>query len=312
MRRSVRRTSIAGLGVLLVLGFSETSSAQDWGQKHSAGELLEIATSAYQTLPEVPSSANAKSFLVAFANLSAYAEISPRVQTDAAHASAVRGALEWLSSNLRNVVPAGVHGKVDAGGSSRLGFFERRGLAAYDSLRHQEDRVTSAFESYVAAVTNLYVVRQAQPTPSSNSTGALRWLTDHPVGLSAGVSGKADAPGSRPVLPTTPKPDLFGSGSHAVNLSGRWAGNDGGTYYIRQVGDEVWWFGESANGGKNWSNVFHGSIDWRTHTIRGQWIDIPKGATRNRGKLVLRYADDGRTLSALQRTGGFGGSMWHR
>ena len=31
-------------------------------------------------------------------------------------------------------------------------------------------------------------------------------------------------------------------------LTGAWAGSDGGVYYIRHVGDCVWWFGTELDG----------------------------------------------------------------
>jgi hypothetical protein len=42
------------------------------------------------------------------------------------------------------------------------------------------------------------------------------------------------------------------------DMNGVWRANDGGTYYVRQVGNDVWWVGMSADGGKTWTNVFKG------------------------------------------------------
>ncbi len=30
-----------------------------------------------------------------------------------------------------------------------------------------------------------------------------------------------------------------------INLTGTWKANDGGTYYIRNIGNDVWWLGIS-------------------------------------------------------------------
>ena len=45
-----------------------------------------------------------------------------------------------------------------------------------------------------------------------------------------------------------------------VNLTGKWSCDDGGTYYIRQLGKTVWWLGKSNNGGQDWTNVLRGTL----------------------------------------------------
>jgi hypothetical protein len=43
---------------------------------------------------------------------------------------------------------------------------------------------------------------------------------------------------------------VLAAGSKAApeksDLTGRWVCDDGGTYFVRQVGDEVWWTGKSG------------------------------------------------------------------
>ena len=342
------------IAFLLVGGSARSASAQDWRQKHSPEDLLALGTAAYQSLPAAPSPANARAFLEALANLHAYAEVSPRLRTDRPHATEIYGALAWLSSNLGNVLPAGAGGKADD--KAGLPMIERRGLAAYDSVRNRRASLASPFRSYVAAVTNLYVVRQAAPSASRQSLGALGWLAENPVGIVAGTSGKTDERGDNS-LPRGRKPPVLGAARGTASdarvpdragggvvrdhrgvvvrdhrdavrdhrrvpqltptpavpdLSGRWSGDDGGSYYVRQSGVRVWWLGESADGGRSWSNVFHGTLNPTTRTIAGLWIDVPKGAAQSEGELILRYDDEMRTLSAAQRTGGFRGSLWRR
>lgn len=41
-------------------------------------------------------------------------------------------------------------------------------------------------------------------------------------------------------------------------LNGYYKGNDNGHYYVRTVGNQVYWFGEHQNG--NWANVFLGTL----------------------------------------------------
>lgn len=94
-----------------------------------------------------------------------------------------------------------------------------------------------------------------------------------------------------------------------TNLTGVWGCNDGGTYYIRQVGNEVWWYGQSSNNGSTWANVFNGQI--RGSQIVGRWADVPKGRIVNAGTMTLEILDNNQ-LRSVHKTGGFGGSVWTR
>ncbi len=93
------------------------------------------------------------------------------------------------------------------------------------------------------------------------------------------------------------------------DLSGRWTCDDGGTYYLRQVGNAVWWYGESSSNSPRWSNVAHGSYEGRR--LRLDWADVPKGQTSSSGILVLSVVSPDK-LEATSKTGGFGGSVWTR
>ena len=44
------------------------------------------------------------------------------------------------------------------------------------------------------------------------------------------------------------------------DLTGRWNANDGGTYYLRQTGSTLWWYGENNTTSPTFSNVLMGSI----------------------------------------------------
>lgn len=93
--------------------------------------------------------------------------------------------------------------------------------------------------------------------------------------------------------------------SGAADLTGTWMGNDGGTYYVRQMGSVIAWFGER----KTFSNVFVGTRSGST--ITGEWADVPKGSILGGGTLTLNLAN-GFTLDRTGATGGFGGSQWQR
>ena len=94
------------------------------------------------------------------------------------------------------------------------------------------------------------------------------------------------------------------------DLSGRWSGNDGGTYYLRQTGSHVHWYGEAADAQPAWSNVFSGRIHGTR--IKGNWTDVPKGRTRGAGDLELVLEMEGNELRVVSKTGGFAASRWTR
>ncbi len=93
-----------------------------------------------------------------------------------------------------------------------------------------------------------------------------------------------------------------------IDLTGRWRGDDGGIYYINQVEDEVFWFGESSDQ-ISWTNVYHGCISG--DRIIGSWSDVPKGNVRQAGEMDIRIITP-RRLESTRKTGGFGGSLWTR
>ena len=144
------------------------------------------------------------------------------------------------------------------------------------------------------------------------------------------IKGKAD--GDRPLHPKhfPPQPDIpkspkLGTASslygnvitpfHPATLlpvrdfTGKWRCNDGGMYFIRQIDSELWWYGQSQDAGRSWSNVFHGRI--QGNKINGKWADTPKGQTRSFGNISLQIIENNK-LRAINKSGGFGGSEWIR
>lgn len=106
------------------------------------------------------------------------------------------------------------------------------------------------------------------------------------------------------------KPDLkLAQIAPPIILTGSWIGNDGGTYYIHQIGNQVWWYGESSPTNPGFSNVFNGTI--KDGFISGNWADAPKGASLSNGGIVLQITSPNR-LDAVFKSGGFGGSSWTR
>jgi hypothetical protein len=95
--------------------------------------------------------------------------------------------------------------------------------------------------------------------------------------------------------------------AQAEGMTGVYTCDDGGTYYVRQVGRQVWWYGESGDGGSSWTNVFKGTISGRM--VRGEWADVPRGSIRQNGIMVVQRTGTG-TFKAINKTGNFGGSSW--
>ena len=81
-------------------------------------------------------------------------------------------------------------------------------------------------------------------------------------------------------------------GTSTIDLTGTWAGDDDGVYYIRQIGDQVWWLGMSGLGnplvkrGSDWTNVYTGQI--AGDTITGRYADVPQGTTLLEGPVVMK------------------------
>jgi hypothetical protein len=79
-------------------------------------------------------------------------------------------------------------------------------------------------------------------------------------------------------------------------------------YYVRELNNAVYWFGERADG--QFANVFWGRRSG--DQVRGTWVDVPKGFARGRGELTLVVGEDDASLSRTSEQGGFGGGQWLR
>jgi hypothetical protein len=95
-------------------------------------------------------------------------------------------------------------------------------------------------------------------------------------------------------------------GSSAVDLTGTWAGDDQGVYYLRQLGDEVWWLGMSGLGqplvarGTDWTNVYHGTL--AGDTVTGTYADVPGGRIQDNGPVVMKLTPTSGGGISLVRT----------
>ncbi len=97
-----------------------------------------------------------------------------------------------------------------------------------------------------------------------------------------------------------------------ANLTGVWAADDAGTYYLRQEGNTVWWLGVSTDEGQSFANVFQGTL--QNNQISGNWADVPLGQTDNAGMMTINV-NNGIQSFMMNRTyvtGGFGGGSWEK
>lgn len=123
---------------------------------------------------------------------------------------------------------------------------------------------------------------------------------------SASVPVPANPPTNPPQTPTTP---AQGEGNENINLTGTWSCDDGGTYYIRQIGNAVWWDGEDTAANPRWANVAHGTISGNTATL--EYADVPEGTAIGYGTLVLDIISNDE-LRAKEKPESYGGSHWVR
>jgi hypothetical protein len=108
--------------------------------------------------------------------------------------------------------------------------------------------------------------------------------------------------------------------SDAGELTGAWQGDDAGVYYIRHVGDCLWWFGTEirdvepgVTGQRGFSNVASGRVDGTR--IELEWADVPMGDILNGGGLTLMYDAQNDQLVITERRGegiSFGATVFTR
>jgi hypothetical protein len=103
-------------------------------------------------------------------------------------------------------------------------------------------------------------------------------------------------------------------------LTGAWSGSEGGVYYIRQVGDCVWWFGTElqdiepgVTGQPGFANVASGRVDGTR--VEVEFADVPIGNILGGGGLTFVYDEQNGTLTLTEQRGDwvpFGASVLTR
>ncbi|MDQ3180736.1 MAG: hypothetical protein M3Q33_09470 [Acidobacteriota bacterium] len=95
---------------------------------------------------------------------------------------------------------------------------------------------------------------------------------------------------------------IFAGAVSAKEINGYYEGDDGGAYFIRQIGTKVYWFGEDPKGG--YANVLVGTING--NKINARFWDVPKGKAKGAGEIVFEIQADGATLSKVSSSVPFG------
>ncbi|HET8785491.1 MAG TPA: hypothetical protein VFM38_07650 [Candidatus Limnocylindrales bacterium] len=136
----------------------------------------------------------------------------------------------------------------------------------------------------------------------------------------AAAASPSPAASSKVGAVCTPTPVKFDP-SAKVDLTGAWAGNDAGIYYVRQLDNVIWWNGMSDRNtppemlGRGWNNVGRGEIK-DDLTIVAEWADVPRGQVDGRGTVTFRIGadnDGNLVISKIAETGtGRGDSAWSR
>jgi hypothetical protein len=93
------------------------------------------------------------------------------------------------------------------------------------------------------------------------------------------------------------------------NLDGVFSGG-GGKYYLRQLDNELLWYGEEDAVTPTWSNVAHGVI--KGNTINVKWADVPKGEIMQSGNLVIRIESNDELVLTKQTGEFFATDSWTR
>lgn len=94
------------------------------------------------------------------------------------------------------------------------------------------------------------------------------------------------------------------------NIEGVFTCDWNGNYYVRQIGNEVLWYGEEVSVDPSWSNVAHGTINGDVLTLI--WADVPKGSIMQKGNLVIKINSNDNFILTTQEGDHFGSSVWTR
>ncbi len=136
------------------------------------------------------------------------------------------------------------------------------------------------------------------------------------VGIVMTALPAAASEGSPPLQAAeTCEPTAIPFDAEDIRLTGRWVASDGGIYYVRQVGDSVWWLGMSDveqkydEIGRDFTNVGHGTLN--DGVLRAEFADVPRGNIWGNGELSFKVEADPEGDLQVRRLGGdFGAEIF--
>lgn len=136
----------------------------------------------------------------------------------------------------------------------------------------------------------------------------------------AACSGTAPQPSGDAACPPV---QVSGPDGQPLDLSGSWSGNDGGLYYMKQIGNCLWWSGlsnfvdQGQYPGQEWVMAFRGTID-ANGVINGDFVDVKSSNPGNGTMTIEPRIDsvDGVNVINMYRTGStgheIGVTFWRR
>ena len=128
--------------------------------------------------------------------------------------------------------------------------------------------------------------------------------------LALTACGGAATPGGDNSCPPVQR---SGPDGQPVDLSGEWSGNDGGLYFIKQIGTCVWWSGlsnfvdQGQYPGQEWIMTFRGNMN-DDGVITGDFVDV-KSSNPGSGTMTIEARIDtvnGHGVIQLYRTAATG------
>jgi hypothetical protein len=152
------------------------------------------------------------------------------------------------------------------------------------------------------------------PTPIASAGGTQASQAAAPSASASPPASPRPAPDEAARCDKVPRP----FDPKKVDLTGTWAGDDAGIYYLRQLGSIVWWNGMSERDGtppklgRDWNNVGRGEL--KGLKIEVEWADVPRGEILGNGTLSLSIKDDGtgniQIVKDSETGTGFGNNYW--
>jgi hypothetical protein len=151
----------------------------------------------------------------------------------------------------------------------------------------------------VVAIVVLAIVGCGNDAPMPSAADAFPTFAPFP---SSQIGASSDATDLSAIACATADPTDVGE------LTGAWQGSEGGMYWIRQVGDCVWWFGTELNdikrgatGQPGFANVASGRIDGTRIDV--EFADLPLGDVMGGGGLTLVYDAEQDQLTIVEQRG---------